>query len=118
MAPIDLPAEPEVSEQAAVAHTETFEVTWYTAGPESTGKQPGDPGYGVTASGERVQAGKTIACPPEYDFGTVIAIEGVGERVCHDRGGHIGAGRLDVYVEDVGQARENGRQTLEAEVIE
>ena len=33
-------------------------------GPESTGKSPGDPGYGVTASGAYVKDGHTIAVDP------------------------------------------------------
>ncbi len=38
-----------------------FEITYYTAGPESTGKYPGHPEYGITASGSMVEEGRTIA---------------------------------------------------------
>jgi hypothetical protein len=38
-----------------------FKITAYTAGPESTGKRPGDPEYGITASGEKVEEWITIA---------------------------------------------------------
>ena len=37
-----------------------FEITYYTAGAESTGKTPGHPAYGIT-SGTTVKEGQTIA---------------------------------------------------------
>jgi len=100
------------------ANIYTYEVTAYTAGVESTGKRPGDAGYGVTASGKTVQEGVTAACPPSLAFGTRLKIEGVGERVCHDRGGDIVEGRLDVYIADLQQALKFGRQTLEVEILQ
>lgn len=105
-------------EKKAEAQTLTFEVTAYTAGVESTGKAPGDVGYGITASGEKVREGYTLACPPSLPFGTVVAIEGVGERVCTDRGSDITEGRLDVYMPELGDALEFGRQTLEVRITE
>jgi 3D (Asp-Asp-Asp) domain-containing protein len=88
----------------------TFEVTAYTAGYESTGKSPGDPAYGITASGEPVKAGVTIACPPSIAFGTRLDIEDVGVRTCTDRGGAITEGRLDVYMPDLADAQAFGRR--------
>ncbi|MBV2197433.1 hypothetical protein KQR56_09900 [Bacillus velezensis] len=38
-----------------------FKITAYTAGVESTGKRPGDEGYGITADGSMVQEGITVA---------------------------------------------------------
>src|SRR5699024_11416125 len=46
----------------------SFTVTAYTAGYEYTGKEKGDPGYGVTASGHYVQENHTIACPQTCDI--------------------------------------------------
>lgn len=92
-------------------------MTAYTAGPESTGKAPGHPAYGITASGTRVREGVTAACPPEMPFGTRVHIEGVGERVCQDRGGAIKGRRLDVYIADRSEALRFGRQTLEVEIL-
>lgn len=96
---------------------QSFEVTAYTSGYESTGKRPGDPYYGITASGEPVKAGITVACPPSMPFGTVLEIEGVGERVCQDRGGAITEGRLDVYFDELSDALEFGRRTLNVRII-
>lgn len=90
--------------------TETYVVTAYTVGDDYT------PSHGITASGERVQAGVTVACPRDLPFGTVVNIEGIGERTCHDRGGAIRGKRLDVYMPTVQEALEFGRQTLEVRV--
>lgn len=95
-----------------------FEVTAYTAGYESTQKKPGDPYYGITASGEPVREGVTVACPPSMPFGTVIEIEGIGQRICQDRGGAITEGRLDVYFDDLNDALNFGRQTRNVRIVE
>lgn len=55
---------------------------------------------GITASGTYATAGRTVAASSEFDFGTRLWIDGIGERVVEDRGGAIGGGRLDVVCED------------------
>ena len=95
----------------------TFEATAYSAGPESTGKSPGDADYGITASGRHVQQGRTIACPKSIAIDTRMEIEGLGIRTCDDRGADITDGRLDVYFENVADAREFGRRTVRARII-
>lgn len=50
----------------------------------------------ITASGAKVD-NLTVACPPEFAFGTRIFIDGVGEKICRDRGGAIKNKRLDVW---------------------
>lgn len=112
------PVAEAVEEKKAEAQTLAFEVTAYTAGAESTGKTSSDPAYGITASGEKVREGYTLACPPSLPFGTKVAIEGVGERVCTDRGSDITEGRLDVYMTDLEDAISFGRQTLEVRITE
>jgi len=94
-----------------------MEVTAYTAGYESTGKTPNDPSYGITASGVPVEEGVTVACPKSIPFGTKIFIEGVGERVCQDRGGAITEGHVDVYMPDKEQALKFGRQHLRVYIV-
>lgn len=97
--------------------TQTYEVTAYTNGAESTGKNPGDHDYGVTASGARTKTGHTVACPPSMAFGTRLNIEGIGVRTCEDRGGAITEGHIDLYVAGVSEAKAFGRQRLKAEII-
>jgi 3D (Asp-Asp-Asp) domain-containing protein len=94
-----------------------FEVTAYTAGYESTQKRKGDKGYGLTASGAYVKAGRTIACPQSFKFGTKLNIEGVGLRVCEDRGGAISTSKLDLYVDSLNEALKFGRKKLLVEIL-
>jgi len=94
-----------------------FTVTAYTAGYESTGKRPGDPGYGITASGSIVDEGDTIACPPALPFGSKIHIPKLNETyVCEDRGSAITNGHLDIYKEDLADALQFGVQQLQVKV--
>lgn len=97
---------------------ETYEVTFYTEGKESTGKDFGDKGYGITASGEPVIEGRTIACPQSIPFGTAIYIKQL-ENVfyCTDRGSAITEGKLDVYTSDLEKAREMGRNDMEVFIL-
>jgi 3D (Asp-Asp-Asp) domain-containing protein len=94
-----------------------FEVTAYTAGYESTQKRKGDKDYGLTASGTYVKEGRTIACPPSFKFGTKLNIEGVGLRVCEDRGQAITNGKLDLYFDSLSKANQFGRKKLLVEIL-
>ncbi|KEO83619.1 3D domain-containing protein [Tumebacillus flagellatus] len=85
------------------------DLTAYTAGFESTGKHPGDPGYGVTASGKVVRDQQTIAVDPSViPLGTKVYIEGIGVRVAEDTGGAIIGNRIDVYMSDLSAAIQFG----------
>jgi|694.fasta_scaffold76540_12 3D (Asp-Asp-Asp) domain-containing protein len=97
---------------------ETFEVTAYTAGYESTGKNPGDKYYGITASGQRAWERITLACPKSMEFGTKVYIPAF-ETVftCTDRGSAITEGKLDVYMEELEDALSFGRQHLEVFIL-
>src|SRR5699024_767187 len=96
-----------------------FTVTAYTAGKESTNKEEGDPGYGVTASGSTVEENRTIACPASLDFGTSIHIPELKETfVCEDRGSAITSGHLDIYMKDLDKALNFGVQELQVQIIE
>jgi 3D (Asp-Asp-Asp) domain-containing protein len=107
----------EVEEIEKVEY-EIYEVTAYTAGFESTGKNPDHPLYGVTASGVYVQENHTLACGPEHEFGTRIYIPYFdNEFECQDRGGAITKGKLDVYIANLNEALEFGRRELEVIVI-
>lgn len=75
-------------------------------------------GLGITASGIKVEANRTIACPPELPFGAKIEIEGMGTYVCEDRGGAIKGNKIDIYMETKAEAFAFGRQNLTAKVVE
>jgi 3D (Asp-Asp-Asp) domain-containing protein len=94
--------------------SEVWEVTAFTAGFESTGKRPGDAGYGITASGATVTEGRTIACPPELPFGTKVTVPKLGTTyTCEDRGGAIKGKHIDVYMSSLERARAWGSQMIE-----
>lgn len=79
-----------------------MEITAYTAGFESTGKGPGHPEYGLTATGYRLtdaDAWKVAAADPRYyPPGTRVNVAGVGTVTIVDTGGAIkGPHRLDIF---------------------
>lgn len=85
----------------------------YTAAADECGKSDG-----ITASGIKVEEKRTLACPPAFPFGTKIAIEGMGEYRCEDRGGAIKGNKIDIYMETKSEAFVFGRRNLSAQVIQ
>ncbi|MDF2926664.1 MAG: hypothetical protein K0R57_5578 [Paenibacillaceae bacterium] len=89
----------------------TSTLTAYTAGVESTGKTPSHPQYGITYSGVRAEEGRTVAVDPKViPLGSIVYIEGVGIRKAEDTGSAIKGSKIDVYMEDVSEARTFGRK--------
>ncbi|UKS30185.1 3D domain-containing protein [Paenibacillus sp. HWE-109] len=107
----ELPPEPTQSDVK-------YEVTAYTNSFQSTGKRPGDRGYGITASGKKTEEGVTAACGPDLAFGTRVEIPELGRTyTCQDRGGAIKDGHIDVYMTSEKRAKQFGRQTLSVKII-
>lgn len=78
--------------------------TGYTAGVESTGKNPGHHSYGVTYSGVEVRRDlySTIAADlNRFPIGTILFIPGYGYGVVADKGAAIKGNRIDLYFETV-----------------
>lgn len=91
------------------AEVMTCMLTAYTAGPESTGKVPGDPGYDVTSTGARAIQGITVAVDPSViPYGTKLFIPGVGFRVAEDTGGAIVGHHIDVFFNNLSVAQDFG----------
>lgn len=95
---------------------------WEIGAGEVTGYAPLDPSAvagmcyegdpGITASGEKVVPGVTVAAGPSIPFGTKVYIQGLGWRTVHDRGGMISRGKWDVAMPTQTEALRFGRQRL------
>lgn len=94
--------------------TESFTInaSAYTASADECGNDKG-----ITASGVTVTENRTLACPPNYPFGTKIEIDGMGTYICEDRGGAIKGNHFDIYMQTKAEAFAFGRQNLEARVV-
>lgn len=86
-------------------------LTAYSAGVASTGKDESHPQYGITASGARVQEGRTIAVDPSViPIGWWVYIEGIGFRRAEDKGSAIKGNKIDVYFDSNKIANKFGRK--------
>lgn len=95
--------------------------TGYTAGYESTGKNPDHPHYGITFSGVKVRRDlySTIAADRSvFPLGTILYIPNYGYGVVADTGGAIKGDKIDLYFETVEDVYELwGKQKVEVYVI-
>lgn len=112
---VKLAKETEMVEKQVVNEVEDewilFEVTAYSNHYASTQKNPGDKGYGITYSGRPTVEGRTVAADiNKYPIGTVLYIDGVGQRVVDDIGGAIKKNRLDIYFKSEQDALNYGRK--------
>ena len=89
-----------------------YKVTAYCACSKCCGKNTG-----ITASGKRATAGRTVAAPSTFKFGTKLSINGK-TYIVEDRGGAIKGNRIDLYVESHSAALRWGVRYLPVEVVE
>jgi 3D (Asp-Asp-Asp) domain-containing protein len=102
-------ADANALQSLSVTRTYVCKLTAYGPGFASTGKHPGDPGYGVTASGRVARPLHTVAVDPQViPLGTVLFIDGIGYRVAEDIGGAIRGPHIDVYFPSDAAARQFG----------
>lgn len=99
----------------------TVVATGYTAGMESTGKNPEHPAYGITYSGVKVKRDlySTVAADPNvFPIGTILFIPGYGYGVVADTGSAIKGNKIDLYFETVEDVYSNwGKKTVDVHVI-
>lgn len=91
--------------------------TAYTAGPESTGKRPGDKGYGITASGMKAQKGVVAVDTRVIPFGTELYIEGYGYAIAGDTGSAIKGNKIDVFFDSYNDAIQYGVKNVNVYVL-
>ncbi len=85
--------EKEAQPRKVLESVGTYYITGYDICVKCCGKTDG-----VTASGALAEVGRTVAAPKDIPFGTVLYIEGIGERVVEDRG--VTGRTLDVLCND------------------
>lgn len=106
-----------------VIHTVKVVATGYTAGYESTGKNPSHPQYGITYSGVKVQRNKnkvsTIAADPKvFPLGSILYIPGYGYGIVADTGSAIKGHKIDLYFATTKQVyKEWGKKDVSVQVI-
>jgi 3D (Asp-Asp-Asp) domain-containing protein len=71
---------------------------------------------GITASGTKATANRTIAAPSTFAFGTKLAFNGNVYTV-EDRGGAIQGNRIDIYMNNHSEALRWGVRTVNVEVL-
>lgn len=91
----------------------TYKLTAYCPCKQCCGKDPGSPGYGITATGAPAVAGTTIAVDPSViPYGSKVKIND-HIYIAQDCGGAINGNRIDVYFDDHQEALQFGVQTAE-----
>ena len=88
-----------------------YKVTAYCACISCCGKTDG-----ITASGTHATAGRTIAAPKTFAFGTKVVIDGVTYTV-EDRGGAIQGNRIDIYMDTHAEALQWGVRYVQVDVL-
>ena len=101
------PKEPELKSLGV------FEITAYCICKECCGKEPTHPAYGITKSGTKATAGRTIAVDPNViPLGTEVIIDGQ-TYIAEDTGSKIKGKRIDIMFDSHTAALQFGRQYRE-----
>ena len=101
----------------------TCTATAYDLSYESCGKRPGDPNYGITASGMKAQYGVIAVDPSVIPLGTKLYVEGTdgswtyGYCVAGDTGGGIRGNRVDLFYNSRAEALQFGRRQARVYVL-
>jgi len=95
-----------------------MEATAYTLSFECTGRHPGHPLFGVTASGMMAQVGVVAVDTNVIPFHTRMYIEGYGFAVAGDRGGAIRGYKVDLFFDTREEVRQFGRRHLQVWILD
>lgn len=97
--------------------------TAYCASYEDTGKRPGDPYFGITASGRKAERGVVAVDPKVIPLGTRLYIESLGKTadygyaIAGDTGGAIKGNRIDLFYETKSEVRNWGRRKVKVYIL-
>lgn len=127
-------ASASVSASAAVSNTKdasgfsysrviTCSATAYTA--STCGKSPGDPAYGITATGAKARRGIIAVDPKVIPLGTKVYIETsdgsyvYGTAVAADTGGsYIQGNKVDLYMDSYNECINFGKRTVKVYILD
>lgn len=98
--------------RTAVINGETYKVTAYCSCAKCCGKT-----NGITASGTKATAGRTVAASAKFAFGTKLNIGGQIYTV-EDRGGAIQGNKIDIFVNSHSEALQWGVRYLPVSVVQ
>ncbi|MCM0649474.1 3D domain-containing protein [Clostridium swellfunianum] len=99
-----------------------MQATAYTADYASTGKRPGDKGFGITATGTTAKRNpngySTIAVDPRViPLGTKLYVEGYGYAIAEDTGGAIKGNIIDIFLNSNSECIKWGRRYVNVYVL-
>ena len=101
----------------------TCNATAYDLSYASCGKNPGDRGYGITASGMRAQRGVIAVDPRVIPLGTKLYVESLdgspdyGYAIAGDTGGAIKGNRVDLFMDSYSEAIGFGRRQVKVYIL-
>lgn len=90
----------------------------------STGKRPGDPGYGITASGTTARPGTVAVDPRVIPLGTKLYVESLdgsrdyGFAIAEDTGGAIKGYKIDLFYHSNAEAMRFGRRDVKVYILD
>lgn len=102
----------------------TCTATAYDLSYESTGKYPGQPGHGITATGTYCKRGTVAVDPRVIPLGSRLYIEAdngswvYGYAVAEDTGGAIKGNKVDLFFPTASEVRNFGRRTAKVYILE
>lgn len=101
----------------------TMTATAYDSSFASTGKNPGDKYYGITASGTKARPGVVAVDPRVIPLGTKLYIQSLdgtkdyGFAIAEDKGGAIKGNKIDLYFETRSQCMNFGRRKVKVFIL-
>ncbi len=105
------------------ARSVVMNATAYDISFESCGKNPGDPYYGITATGTKVGPGVVAVDPKVIPLGSKLYIESMdgtgsyGYASAEDKGGAIKGNRIDLFFSTKGQVDNFGRRQVKVYIL-
>lgn len=96
----------------------TMNASAYTAGLCCTGKSPGHPLYGITASGRHVEHGIVAVDPRVIPLGTRLYVDGYGFALAADTGSAIRGYKIDLFMYNLDDALRFGRRDITVFILD